>query len=86
MLDYQVFITFITCMKVVDRCSKANEAQLVCDQDGSVIVKQYDWAKFLGNTRKIKGIKKCHQFFFSSDKPGKIVLHVLIIRAVLGEQ
>lgn len=54
----------------MNQSSKANEAQLVCDQDGTVLVKQYDWTKFLGQMKKIKGIKKQHQFYFSSDKPG----------------
>lgn len=41
------------------------------DQDGKVIVKQYDWSGFFSNGAKIQGIKERQQFSFSQSMQGR---------------
>lgn len=50
--------------------AKENHAQLVEDQEGTVIVRVYDLSSFFV-CRKLQGIKKYHQFYMSSNNPGK---------------
>lgn len=51
----------------------ANKAHLVGAQDGTVLVKMYDWASFL-SMKKVVGIKRHHQFRMRGDKPGSYQL------------
>lgn len=69
-------------LQVVSKSSKVNTSQLVTDQDGTVIVKCYDWAKFFSSAKKIPGIKKLHQFRFTSDKPGNNQVIPLLVESV----
>jgi len=62
-------------MKVVrESCyGEKNKAQLVGDQDGKVIVTQYDWSGFFSNGVRIQGIKERQQFSFSQSMQGKVI-------------
>ena len=56
---------------VVDNSAKCNVAQLVVDDDGTVIVPTHDWTDlFAPHFRKFEGIKKYHHFRFLSSEPG----------------
>lgn len=59
--------------KVVDESATVNSAELVGKEDGTVLIKQYDWAEFFKPVFKataFKGIKKLHHLVFSKDTPG----------------
>ena len=59
--------------EVVQRSGKCNEAQLVVNEEGSVIVLTYDWASFFApRFKKLPNIKKGHHFRFSSSHPGVV--------------
>lgn len=64
-------------MKVVQQSASMNEAQLVGREDGTIIVKQYDWAKFFSAYFKrnaFDGIKSFHHLKFDAKKPGVVVV------------
>ena len=64
--------------KVVEDSAKVNHAQLVGDQDGSVIVPTYDWAGFFDSPfrqRALKGIKSMHHLTFTATKPGIVTVN-----------
>jgi hypothetical protein len=60
-------------VKVVEASATCNVAQLVGDQQGNVLVKTYNWLDFFdAHFRRLKDIKKYHQFFVSNDHPGVV--------------
>ena len=61
--------------EVVQKSAKCNEAQLVSDEHGGVIVPTLDWITFFApKFRKMIGIKKGHHFRFSSSHKGEVLL------------
>ena len=59
--------------QVVNDSAECNFAQLVCNEDGSMIVPTYDWTDFFApHLKKIVGIKKYHHFRCDSSKPGVV--------------
>ena len=64
-------------VQVVERSSRVNHAQLVGSQSGEVLVSTYDWLSFFATSfKKLSGIKKYHQFKFTKNTPGEVVLKV----------
>lgn len=60
---------------MVERSSRVNIAQLVGSQSGEVLVPTYDWLSFFAASfRKLSGIKKYHQFTFTNNYPGQVLL------------
>ncbi|XP_067949763.1 uncharacterized protein [Watersipora subatra] len=59
----------------MERSSILNKAVLVGSQDGEVLVPTYDWSTFLCRYfSKIKGIKSAHQFTFTNETPGSVMV------------
>ena len=59
--------------EVVQKSGRCNEAQLVVDETGSVIVPTYDWVSFFApRFKKLPSIKKGHHFRFFSSHPGAV--------------
>ena len=59
--------------EVVQRSGRCNEAQLVVDEKGNVVVPTYDWVSFFASRfKKLPNIKKGHHFKFSSTHPGMV--------------
>ena len=57
--------------EVVNTSAECNHAQLVSKEDGSTIVKTYDWTDFFApRMKKITGIKKLHHFRVNFVSPG----------------
>ena len=55
----------------VNKSAECNVAQVVDEQDGTVIVPTYDWAQFFSrHFKKLINIKSYHHFRFSSETPG----------------
>ena len=64
-------------VKVVEDLAHVNFAQLVGLEDGTVIVKQYDWATYLSSYFKktaFSGIKSLHHLSFSASEPGIVTV------------
>ena len=60
---------------VVESSASVNSAQLVGTQDGEMVVPIYDWQSFLlTKFRKLPGIKKFHNFKFSSESIGEVII------------
>ncbi len=58
---------------VVQKSGKCNEAQLISNEEGRVIVPTYDWVTFFApHFRKMPGIKKGRHLTFSSSRPGVV--------------
>ena len=59
--------------EVVQRSGRCNEAQLVIEENGSVVVPTYDWVSFFApRFKKVPNIKKGHHFRFSSSQSGMV--------------
>ena len=59
--------------QAVNDSAECNFTQLVCNQDGSTIVPNYDWTDFFApQLKKITGIKKYHHFQCDSSKLGRV--------------
>ena len=70
--------THVQCLndivQVVEQSASVNKARLVGNEAGEVFVPTYDWLSyFVERFRKLSGIKKYHQFLFSSSKPGEVI-------------
>ena len=81
LLKQRYWRTKVGCLKdienVVNSSAVVNHTQLVGLEDGTVIVPQYDWAKFFNpyfKRQAFKGIKSMHNLVFSSDHPGKALV------------
>ena len=60
---------------VVESSASVNSAQLVGTQDGEMVVPIYDWQSFLlTKFRKLPSIKKFHNFKFSSESIGEVII------------
>ena len=62
---------------VTNSSAEVNHAQLVANEDGTVIVPQYDWANFFAPFFKrnaFAGIKALHHLKFSSSRPGEAMV------------
>ena len=58
---------------IVEKSAKCNFAQLVCSEDGEVIVPVFNWTSFFATKlKKLIGIKKLHHFKFNSSNPGVV--------------
>ena len=58
-------------VNVVQSSATVNEAQLVGDQQGHIIVPSYDWVGFFGSrVRRIPQLTRQHHFSFTSEAPG----------------
>ena len=57
-------------LQVVNDSCEGNQAALVGDQSGKVLIPQYNWSDFLVGV-KMHGIKEKQQFSFKSEKPGE---------------
>ena len=58
-------------VSVVDNSALCISSQVVCDENGSVTVKSFDWSTYLApHFKQISNIKKYHHFRFSSQHPG----------------
>ena len=57
--------------KVMNDSAKCNIAQVVSNEDGSIVVPTYNWTNFFASHfKKIIGIKKLHHLHFTSLEPG----------------
>ncbi len=73
--------TLVGCLedmaRVVDNSAIVNHAQPVGMENGEVIVRQYDWAKFFATYYKrqaFEGIKSLHHLVFDHLTPGKVLV------------
>ena len=59
--------------RVAEKSAVCNTAQIVCNEDGSTLVKTYDWSTYLTpHFKRIIGIKKYHHFRFCSSQPNVV--------------
>ena len=66
-------------VRVVNQSAETNHAQLVGEEDGTVLVHQYDWATFFApyfRRSAFDGIKSWHHLVFSSTAPGQCEVRV----------
>ena len=63
--------------KLVNESAAVNYAQVVGREDGTIVVRQYDWEKFLApyfRRQAFEGIKALHHLVFRSDQHGKAMV------------
>lgn len=65
--------------QAVNKSAENNQSQLVGEQNGDVVVPVCDWTSFLKMDRKIKDMKKQHQFVMTAKRPGTIHGPALLI-------
>ncbi len=75
--------TLVGCLddltRVVDQSAHTNHAQLVGEEDGTVIVEQFDWAGYFQpyfRRGAFDGVKSWYNFVFSSATPGTAQVRV----------